>query len=128
MMCMTTVFIEEVKKEYYRAIQLFPEPSFLELAWAEEMGEVIKAWMDKVIHGKATQDSIARECVQAAAMCLRYKRRLPEDAEVICLTDWDPTFADGQDVLRELQKGPQYSCLRVLRDLYVTAKSTVEAE
>lgn len=63
-------FLELVRLEYWRALDLFPTQENQTLAFSEEAGELVKAMMDHH-QGKGPVEDIKKEGIQAAAMAAR---------------------------------------------------------
>lgn len=58
-------FLHRVEQEVERAKELFPDPAYLTVAFAEEAGETVKAAMGE------PWENVYTEAVQAAAMACR---------------------------------------------------------
>ncbi len=66
-----TVFLNHVAAEVDRAREKFPTNKHKLAAMMEEAGEVVKAMLDHEYEKDVSEQDIYKECVQAAAMCLR---------------------------------------------------------
>lgn len=67
-------FLKDVAAEYDRAVKKFPNPNQqMTAVLLEEVGEVARAALDYERGDEgATASHVYTECVQAAAMCLRF--------------------------------------------------------
>lgn len=79
----------EVAAEVERARKLFPDPTLLTMALAEEAGEVTKAVLD-MRQGKATRHDLRKEIRQTMAMCIRLAEEGDPAAGLLPVIDCAP--------------------------------------